>query len=69
MPSVQEVEKLLHVLDRNGDGKVSAEELKAFADDSKCPLDSNKIKAFIKEHDKNKDGKLDLKELVSILSS
>nr|QPF77369.1 FH8-CPB [synthetic construct] len=69
VPSVQEVEKLLHVLDRNGDGKVSAEELKAFADDSKCPLDSNKIKAFIKEHDKNKDGKLDLKELVSILSS
>ncbi|VDP76591.1 unnamed protein product [Echinostoma caproni] len=69
MPSVDEVRKVLHALDRNGDGKISADELKAFADDANCPLDVTTIKKFIAEHDKDQDGKLNLNELVSILSN
>ncbi|VDP78803.1 unnamed protein product [Echinostoma caproni] len=68
MPSLAEVKELLKVLDKNGDMKVSVEELHSFLSTEKCTLDKAKVEAFIKANDKNQDGKLDLNELAAILA-
>ncbi|THD28603.1 putative calcium-binding protein [Fasciola hepatica] len=68
MPSLAEVTELLKVLDKNNDQKVSVEELQEFLNSSKCTVDKAKVEAFIKHHDKDKDGKLNLNELAALLS-
>ncbi|KAA0192025.1 hypothetical protein FBUS_01906 [Fasciolopsis buskii] len=68
MTGTQEIQNHLRPLDHHGDGKVTAEELKAFAEKSNCPLDAAKIKAFIEKHHKGNE-KLDLKELATFLSA
>ncbi|CAH8461015.1 unnamed protein product [Dicrocoelium dendriticum] len=68
MPSRDEVKQVLAFLDTNKNGKVSADELKAFLDSSKCTLDKALVKKFLDSHDKNKDGELDLDELACCLS-
>ena len=68
MPTEKEVRELLTELDKNGDNKVSVDELKAFLDSVDCKLDKQKVQDFIKVNDADKDGKLNLNELIKILS-
>ena len=68
MYSKDEVKKILEVLDKDKNGKVSAKELLDFLNSNKCPLPADDVKKFVKEFDKDKDGELDLDELVKIFS-
>ncbi|CAH8460948.1 unnamed protein product [Dicrocoelium dendriticum] len=66
--SMEEVKQLLSALDKNDDGKVSADELQHFLSTPNCKIDKEKLEMVIARHDKDKDGKLDLNELADLLA-
>ncbi|VDO02953.1 unnamed protein product, partial [Rodentolepis nana] len=60
MPCPKAVKELLEEFDKDGSGKIDAEELlKAL---QHLGFDLAQVKAFIRENDKNGDGQLDYKE-------
>ncbi|KAM3172735.1 hypothetical protein ACTXT7_013915 [Hymenolepis weldensis] len=61
MPCSKAVKELMKQLDKDGSGKVSAEELLAELQIDGLQLEH--VKAFIKQIDKDGDGQLDIKEL------
>ncbi|VUZ49132.1 unnamed protein product [Hymenolepis diminuta] len=61
MPCSKAVQELMKQLDKDGSGKVSAEELLAGLQVDGLQLEH--VKAFIKQIDKDGDGQLNIKEL------
>ncbi|CAL8100053.1 unnamed protein product [Calicophoron daubneyi] len=61
--------KLLTVLDTDGNGKISKQELKKFLTMSYKSFDQKEIDRFYKEHDLDKDGEMDLEEVIKAFST
>lgn len=62
--------KAIHAkMDADGDGHVIAEEMDAYAHDMRRKIANKRLDGIIKQHDKNKDGILDLDEYLSDLTS
>ncbi|CAL8100038.1 unnamed protein product [Calicophoron daubneyi] len=64
----EEVRQLLSEIDKDHDGKVTAQELHEYINGGKCHFSKEKIEKFIADHDKNCDGGLNLDELAEVLS-
>eukprot|EP00964_Phaeocystis_antarctica_P159836 scaffold131050_cov60-Phaeocystis_antarctica.AAC.2 len=68
MPSEQELKKAFAMFDRNGDGLLSLEELKAILclpTPGRTPLSEAKVEEIMKECDTNGDGQLSMEELAA----
>ncbi|KAA3671534.1 uncharacterized protein DEA37_0011725 [Paragonimus westermani] len=65
---INEVKAILAALDKNGDGKIDVDELKAFLDSANCKLNKKAVQTFITTHDIDGDGKLNLEELAKVLA-
>nr|CDS30427.1 calcium binding mitochondrial carrier protein [Hymenolepis microstoma] len=61
MPCLRAVQELMKELDKDGSGKIDAEELLEAVKGEGLNLEE--VKAFIKEIDKNGDGQVDIAEL------
>ncbi|CAH8461040.1 unnamed protein product [Dicrocoelium dendriticum] len=68
MPSKEELRELLSDLDKNGDGKIGVKELKELMESCGDKIDRATVEQFIEDYDLDKDGKLDLNELVNSLA-
>ncbi|KAF8566740.1 hypothetical protein P879_03624 [Paragonimus westermani] len=62
----KEVESLFHIIDRDGNGKITRSELTAFFRRSNQKLGAKEIKEYIKQFDVNNDGKITLEELKAV---
>ena len=68
MPSQHELEKAFAMFDRNGDGLLSLDELKAILcrpTPGRAPLSKVKVKKIMKKCDTNGDGQLSMEELAA----
>ncbi|VEL15177.1 unnamed protein product [Protopolystoma xenopodis] len=57
------IERLFKSIDKDGSGKITADELKLALEQCGCKYPVDTINLFIKENDTNGDGQLDVKEV------
>lgn len=65
----QELKEAFKVFDKNGDGKISAEELKTVMLNLGEKLTDDEINEMIREADANGDGQVDYEEFVKMMSN
>lgn len=65
--SKEEMEAAFKVFDKNGDGFISAEELKTVMKTMGDTMDDDDLEMMMKEADINADGKIDLKEFTEVI--